>query len=102
MGVKMGIFETGQNRENAHMRNCTSDSIRDLRDTGAVGAEAERFELHNVEEDQAPCKPPTSRLVDQFMSTKNKAHPKDRASVNNIRELSLVGEAIDDSNRFNP
>jgi len=98
VGIKMGIFEAAPYMANAHVRTGTTQSIMDLRESGAVGSKTSAFEskknsvVSSRRESVDVLK--GQELVKKFELVPNKVKPNSRFSIDGVRELGIVGDAI--------
>jgi len=98
VGIKRGIFEAAPYMANAHVRSGTSQSIQALRESGAVGSRKSVFEsqkgalLPTDAESAEGLKGQV--LVNKFELDQKKVKSNSRFSIDGVRELGLVGDAI--------
>jgi len=98
VGIKRGIFEAAPYMANAHVRTGTSQSIMALRESGAVGSWTSPFEskknavVSNRRESVDGLK--GQEFVKKFELVPNKVKPNSRFSIDGVRELGIVGDAI--------
>jgi len=98
VGIKRGIFEAAPYMANAHVRTGTTQSIMDLRESGAVGSKTSAFEsqknvvVSNRRESVDGLK--GQEFVKKFELVPNKVKPNSRFSIDGVRELGIVGDAI--------
>jgi len=106
VGFKRGVFEASQYMSKAHVRTGTSQSIRELRDTGAVGSKTEAIESEAPPEEEMTAERDSLNglkdrgLVNNFKLQPKKVKPNSRFSVDGVRDLGLVGVGIDGHNEF--
>jgi len=100
VGIKRGIFEAAPYMANAHVRTGTTQSIMDLRESGAVGSKRSAFESKNnsVISSRRESVDGLRRqeFVKKFELIPNKVKPNSRFSIDGVRELGIVGDAIAD------
>jgi len=98
VGIKRGIFEAAPYIAKAHVRTGTTQSIMDLRESGAVGSKTSEFEskknvaVSSRRESVDVLK--GKEFVKKFELVPNKVKPNSRFSIDGVRELGIVGDAI--------